>query len=147
MPRVRRYHKMPAGLLCSVVGCGKAPLARGLCKQHYMRWHRNGDLVVRPRSGQKAGDKHTNWKGDAVSENGGRLRAQRIYKLGVCERCPKPARDRHHIDGNTANNEPENILRLCRSCHMDEDGRAEMLAAYSRQRKADRERRRLRDNN
>jgi hypothetical protein len=40
-----------------------------------------------------------------------------------CDRCGKPGRDRHHRDGNTLNNEPENIECLCRRCHMEIDGR------------------------
>jgi 5-methylcytosine-specific restriction endonuclease McrA len=55
----------------------------------------------------------------------GRREAQARYERGTCETpgCGKPAIDRHHVDGNTSNNAPENIRRLCRRCHMREDGR------------------------
>lgn len=34
-----------------------------------------------------------------------------------CE-CGKKATDIHHIDGNSKNNDPENLVKLCRSCHI-----------------------------
>jgi hypothetical protein len=35
---------------CSVPGCPAEVLARGWCRKHYDRWHRNGDAeLVRPR--------------------------------------------------------------------------------------------------
>jgi hypothetical protein len=63
------------------------------------------------------------WKGDEATEHAGRLRAQKRYPLGPCERCGKPAIDRHHKDSVTTHNEPSNIARLCRRCHMEDDGR------------------------
>jgi hypothetical protein len=51
--------------------------------------------------------------------------ARRLYPLDVlCENgCGKPAVERHHVDGNPHNNAPENVLRVCRRCHMHLDGR------------------------
>lgn len=31
---------------CSIVGCAKAPEARGWCKAHYLRWYRHGDPLA-----------------------------------------------------------------------------------------------------
>lgn len=73
--------------------------------------------------GALKGDKHPYWKGDDAPPNTKRMRAQRRYKLGPCERCRKPGTDRHHKDANTGNNEPSNIMILCRRCHMTVDGR------------------------
>lgn len=39
---------------------------------------------------------------------------------------------RHHRDGNTANNKTENIIFLCRKCHMKEDGRLEQFIELAR---------------
>lgn len=36
MPEIKRK-------LCSVEGCGRVTNARGLCGQHYYRWHKYGD--------------------------------------------------------------------------------------------------------
>jgi uncharacterized protein YlaI len=66
------------------------------------------------------------WKADDVGINSARNRAFHAYSLdGVsCERCEQqPAIDRHHVDGNTINNDPSNIQFLCRRCHMEVDGR------------------------
>ncbi len=44
--------------------------------------------------------------------------ARKIVKSGPCERCGSPnALDAHHKDGNWRNNLPENLERICRSCH------------------------------
>lgn len=34
-----------------------------------------------------------------------------------CERCENMATERHHIDGDTHNNDRTNIEFLCKSCH------------------------------
>lgn len=70
-----------------------------------------------------SGPLHPNWKGDQATTGTGRNRASRIYQLGDCERCGKPAFDRHHKDEDTKNNEPSNVSILCRRCHMEVDGR------------------------
>lgn len=59
--------------------------------------------------------------------SGGRQRARRRYPLGPCARCGAPGVDRHHVDGDTSNNEPSNVEVLCRSCHMAVDGRLRRL--------------------
>ena len=82
---------------------------------------------------------HHKWKGDsAIGPNTGRSRAQAKYReLGLCELCgERPARDRHHRDGNPLNNERENLELICRSCHNREHGRTPPRpdpAAVSRQ--------------
>src|SRR3990167_1452470 len=78
---------------------------------------------------RRVGSAHHSWIGDAVSERGGRSRALRLYpRVGVCTSCGAARAERHHIDGNTANNEPSNIAIICRRCHMQHDGR---LAEFS----------------
>jgi len=65
------------------------------------------------------------WRGNlAKSKSAGRSRAQNKYVLSVCVLCNKKSgTDRHHIDNNTLNNKEENIMILCRGCHMEIDGR------------------------
>lgn len=73
---------------------------------------------------------HPNFKGDAATDGAKRMRARKLYRLGMCQRCKKTrATDRHHKDGDTGNNTPSNIAKLCRRCHMIEDGRLDGLAA------------------
>jgi hypothetical protein len=75
------------------------------------------------------GEERTDWKGDKAGPSAKRARAQRYYPvLGVCQHCKEvPAVERHHIDENPGNNEPGNILMVCRSCHMQIDGRIHNL--------------------
>ena len=69
---------------------------------------------------------HHAWLGNDVSERGGRTRAIRMYPImPPCVMCGNDKAERHHIDGDTANNDPENILPICRACHMKTDGRYE----------------------
>src|SRR3990167_254255 len=73
---------------------------------------------------KRFGAKHHAWKGEAVSEKGGRTRAQRLYPaIGSCQQCGNQRAERHHRDDNTANNRKSNIAILCRRCHMQSDGR------------------------
>ena len=38
----------------------------------------------------------------------------------VCERCDsRIAEEVHHVDGDPANNRPENLTALCRRCHLE----------------------------
>lgn len=68
------------------------------------------------------------WRKGEVGPAGGRFRARRLYELRPCDLCGGEAKDRHHVDGDTNNNAPENIQVLCRSCHMKVDGRAVRLS-------------------
>lgn len=73
-------------------------------------------------------EKNPMWKGDKIFQAGGRQRARRWFKLkNFCENCGAKAKDRHHKDGNPLNNSPENILSLCRKCHVHIDGRIKIL--------------------
>jgi len=69
-------------------------------------------------SESKQGEKNSGWKGDSVGNSGGHIRAIKMYEAIQCERCPSTHRvQRHHVDGNPANNLPENIRILCELCH------------------------------
>lgn len=66
----------------------------------------------------------------ARHEKAGRKRALKLYpNIGPCDRCNNPRAERHHRDGNTHNNTPDNIQALCRRCHMEADGRLAEFAA------------------
>ena len=73
-------------------------------------------------------EQHPDWVGNAVSVAGGRSRARLWYQdQEPCADCGGKAIDRHHQDGDTGNNNPENIVWLCRRCHMKRDGRLVQL--------------------
>ncbi len=74
---------------------------------------------------KRFGEEHHSWIGDRAIPKSGRSRAVRKFDKSPCERCGELIKrvDRHHKDGNTLNNTPENIEYLCRKCHMEEDGR------------------------
>lgn len=78
------------------------------------------------------GEDNYAWKGDEAHPITKRRRAVRRYALGPCQDCGKPATDRHHKDGDTGNNTPENIEILCRRCHMKTDGRLEKVAEMAK---------------
>lgn len=83
-------------------------------------------------AGVPRGPDHKAWKGDAARIEAKRARAQRMFPLGKCELCDKPAVDRHHKDGDTGNNKPKNVQRLCRRCHMKTDGRLATFLSHSK---------------
>lgn len=63
------------------------------------------------------GEGNPRWKGDAVGANGGHLRAQKLFRLGVCDCCPADAVERHHLNEDPTNNAPDNVVCLCTKCH------------------------------
>lgn len=76
----------------------------------------------------RRGTAHPRWMGDAAGVRAGRSRALRMYRnIGPCLMCGARQAERHHVDGNTLNNEPGNIRALCRKCHMEEDHRLSAL--------------------
>lgn len=80
----------------------------------------------------RKGEAHYAWLGDAVSSKGGRTRAIRAFpSIGPCRSCGAAKTERHHIDGNTANNAEANIATLCRRCHMTIDGRLEQCREWA----------------
>lgn len=62
-------------------------------------------------------ENHHHWGGDKITTASGRARARRWYEISKCGICGSMGRDRHHIDQNTLNNDSNNIIILCRSCH------------------------------
>lgn len=81
------------------------------------------------------GDAHHGWKGENITRRSGRSRALRLYPtIGPCVLCGDPKSERHHMDDDTTNNTPENILPLCRKCHMSSDGRLAKVKEVGRNR-------------
>lgn len=81
----------------------------------------------------RVGAEHHAWKGALVSAKSGRSRALRAFKsIGSCVLCGNQRAERHHKNGNTADNSPANIEIVCRRCHMMEDGRLEQFKELAR---------------
>ncbi len=129
--------------LCVTCGGGMGSRGGKVCLKCYnYRWRTGrerpnsfGDLRLISDGGVSRlgkGEQNRFWKGDAASKAAKRQRAVRQYALGQCERCERPAVDRHHVDGDTGNNGPENIARLCRRCHEAADGRLARLPEMGR---------------
>jgi hypothetical protein len=55
----------------------------------------------------------------SILSGAARVHAARAYPvLGDCQSCgARPARERHHRDGNEWNQAPENVALLCATCH------------------------------
>jgi len=96
-----------------------------LPKSFIYRILKKKQVKFRSLSETKMSSKNPNWKGDNVCYQNGTHRARKIYNLGPCEICISPANERHHKDGNSLNNDPSNIMILCKKCHMVLDGRIE----------------------
>src|SRR5687767_654869 len=73
------------------------------------------------------GERHHYWRGSKACDSAKRGRAQRRIGLGPCEVCGSERTERHHLDGNLDNCDPENIAILCRKHHMEADGRMTVL--------------------
>jgi len=82
---------------------------------------------------QRTGAANREWNNFSSTKKAqGWDRAKRRFPLGQCVRCSRPAIDRHHINNNPLDNRPENILVLCRRCHMELDGRMVRFSALNR---------------
>lgn len=115
---------------CVIEGCSKPVVARGWCRKHYNRWHSTGTTDQAKRRYAR-GQASPFWKAGDITVSSGRSRAQKAFVLGSCKSCGAKATDRHHIDGDTSNNSAENIMKLCRRCHMRIDGRGKKMAEWS----------------
>ncbi len=127
--------------LCSIEGCDKPRVAKTYCNMHYRRLkNHDSDMSLghKEQKGINLEASNGNWKGDLATKGAGRGRARLRFPLGPCQRCGKEGIDRHHKDGNTLNNNPENILILCRLCHMKEDGRMESFSKILHQQSIER---------
>jgi len=90
------------------------------------------ELTRKKLSDRKSKNNSPAWKGNLAGIEAGRARARRWYKSRPCEKCRSINNIvRHHIDRNTLNNDINNIIFLCSSCHRklhnDEDGHPNCL--------------------
>lgn len=65
------------------------------------------------------GNQHAS-KGDQAGKMAMHYRARKaMATVALCNRCPVPAEVVHHRDENPRNNDPANLERLCRPCHIN----------------------------
>jgi hypothetical protein len=70
------------------------------------------------------GPKNSNWKGGRAPRYYMRLSKEKFENDIHCQNCGLVKKlDVHHMDGNHYNNDPSNLLQVCRHCHMLLDGR------------------------
>lgn len=82
---------------------------------------------------QKTGENNPSWLGDKAKPNAGRLRAQKLFKTdGTCEACGNKGRiERHHVNGDTLNNDASNLRVLCSACHKAHHIGQAVISVYS----------------
>jgi hypothetical protein len=124
-------------------GCGRpTAIADSSCKRRgrvrgygmrFIKGHgfKGRHHTEKAKASIKSGMSGVGWKGDNICKAQGNCRAIKLYPiLGKCELCECDATDRHHKDGNTLNNEPSNVQRLCRKHHIFLDGRLANLKSF-----------------
>ena len=104
---------------------GVEPHNKGKTKDNYEPLQRtsralSGENSINYNKSEKFREsKNPNWKGDNVTISGSRLRVNRNFKRRYkCEVCGKEGgTEIHHIDGSPKNNNSNNLIELCSTCH------------------------------
>ena len=85
---------------CNQPGCAGVPIYRGRCPQH-VQWNN-----LSPRQ-----------RGRALIDRRHRTMRARGH---TCQQCGgPPPLELHHLDGNPANDQPDNLSLLCHDCHAE----------------------------
>lgn len=90
---------------------------------------------------QRCGDKHPNWRGGISFEPYGiefnEILKEKIRERDkICQLCGnKKSESVHHMDYNKRNNQEDNLILLCRSCHTKTNYNREWWIDYWRQKK------------
>ena len=107
---------------CKVSECkNDAPKRSGLCKFHSVRLKVGIPLDAPYHANRK--ERNGRWN-DGISEYPNhslmkRVRKERLIACNYkCQICGGPAKQVHHLDRSKTNHDPNNILVLCRKCHM-----------------------------
>lgn len=123
---------------CSVDGCELPQRARGVCYKHYKQWEYHG-FSVEKRPHMKAARRYLDGNGYVCfsdrshhcSDKNGRVLEHRAVMSEKLGRPLLPGENVHHINGNRADNDPDNLelwVTLQPSGQRPED-----LLAYARE--------------
>lgn len=120
IPRMPRYDRSQKDWQASAGNYDRCPDCGGWKAK---KAHRCRSCSTKPAEAARA-----RWK-ENPSDSAAHSRAVKLFALtDSCERCERAVPlERHHKDGNPANNDPSNIWILCRRCHMEVDGRLERI--------------------
>lgn len=136
-----RPHLRPGRASCTLDDCDGGLYARGLCVMHYAREMREGSAGEAERRRRPRGEGHINADGYLIlcrpghplAGAQGKVRANRVVlfdQLGPgehpCHWCGvelpwqgEPSRriNADHLDGDTLNNDPANLVPACLACN------------------------------
>ncbi len=94
--------------LCSIAGCARKFVARGMCGMHYQRWKCQRDMQAPIPRARGEGSIS---RGYLIFGEGGRNRREHVLiaEKALGKKLPNGAVV-HHADGNSLNNDPDNLV-------------------------------------
>jgi hypothetical protein len=112
---------------CTVEGCGRKTRARGLCHSHYRRLRIHGDVMadipirtIRPEGSLNRGGYRTVPVAPELLHLTGGQTSYAEHRLVMAQYLNRPLMSDevvHHINGNPADNRPENLQVMSRAEH------------------------------